>query len=100
MKAVIKSGNKQYIVSVGDLVDIDFIAEAKGKLNFEPLLLIDDKEVSVGTPNLNKHIVTADVIGDTKGDKVLAIRFKAKKRVKKVRGHRQKYTQIRITDIK
>lgn len=100
MKAVISSGNKQFIVKKDDVIDIDLVDSDKKTLSFDPLLIIADKEVKVGTPSVGGHSVTAEIIGEVKADKVVAIRFKAKKRVKKVQGHRQRYTQIKITSVK
>jgi len=97
-KAVISTGGKQYIVSEGDVLDIELIAEEK-TVNFEPLLVIDGDKVSVGAPNVANAKVTANVVAEVRDDKVTAIRYKAKKRVHKVRGHRQKHTQIKITKI-
>lgn len=100
MKAVILSGGKQYLVSKGDVIDVDLLHSDKKTLSFDPLLVITDNETLVGTPAVEGHSVTAEIEGDIKGEKVTAIRYKAKKRVKKVRGHRQQYTKIRITAIK
>jgi len=99
MKAVIKSGGKQYLVSKGDTIDVDLLSSDSKTLSFDPILVIDGEKTVVGTPNTG-HSVSAEVVGEIKGDKVTAIRYKAKKRVKKVRGHRQQYTQIKITAIK
>ena len=100
MKAVITSGGKQYLVSKGDTVEVDLFSSDKKNVTFEPLLVTSEKETLVGTPVVAGHSVTAEIVGDIKGEKVTAIRYKAKKRVNKVRGHRQQYTQIKITDIK
>lgn len=100
MKAIISTGNKQYLVQAGDLLDIEVIESDKKSVTFEPLLVINDKEVLVGTPVVAGHSVTAEVVGETRGDKVLSIRYKSKKRVHKVHGHRQHFTQIKITAVK
>lgn len=98
-KAVIRSGNKQYIVSEGMVLDVFHLGEDK-TVTFEPLLVIDGEKVSVGTPAVAGVKVTAEVTEQlVKGDKVTAIRYKAKKRVKKVRGHRQQLTTVKITKI-
>lgn len=98
-KAVIESGNKQYIVTEGMELDVFHLGEEKN-LTFEPLMVIDGDKVSVGAPTVAGVKVTAEVTADlVKGDKVTAIRYKAKKRVKKVRGHRQQFTTIKITKI-
>lgn len=100
MKAVITSGNKQYLVAKDDVLEIDLLHSDKKSLSFEPLLVIDDKETLVGTPTVAGHTVIAEIVGETRGEKVLAIRYKAKKRVKKVQGSKQTYTQIKITSVK
>ncbi len=97
-KAVILTGGHQYIVSEGDVLEVELLKEEK-KLDFEPLLLIDDEKTSIGTPVVTGAKVTAEVLGQTRGEKVTAIRYKAKKRVRKVHGHKQHYTQIKITKI-
>ena len=98
-KAVIQSGNKQYVVTEGMKLDVFHIEDEKN-ISFEPLMVIDGTNVTVGTPTVAGAKVTAEVTETlVKGDKVTAIRYKAKKRVKKVRGHRQQFTTIKITKI-
>ncbi len=98
-KAVIQSGNKQYVVTEGMELDVFHIEDEKN-ISFEPLMVIDGTNVTVGTPTVAGAKVTAEVTETlVKGDKVTAIRYKAKKRVKKVRGHRQQFTTIKITKI-
>lgn len=98
-KAVIITGGKQYIVSEGETLQVELLADKK-TIEFEPLLVIDGDKVSVGTPVVSGSKVTAAVAEETvRADKVTAIRYKAKKRVHKVRGHRQKLTQITISKI-
>jgi len=106
-KAVIRTGGKQYVVSEGETIKVELLKNsdknlhAKGdKLKFTPLLVVNGKEVSVGKPELDKAIVSAEVINaDQMADKVTSIRYKAKKRVKTVRGHRQHQTVIKILKI-
>lgn len=98
-KAVIATGGKQYIVSEGDVVDVELLSAEKS-VEFEPLLVIDGDKTSVGTPTVKGAKVTAEVVEPiVKADKVMAIRYKAKKRVHTVRGHRQKHTQLKISKI-
>lgn len=99
-KAVIATGGKQYLVTEGETLEVELL-KAEGKsVTFEPLLVIDGENVNVGTPVVEKAKVTAEVVEqDVKADKVTAIRFEAKKRVRKVRGHRQHHTVIKITKI-
>jgi large subunit ribosomal protein L21 len=99
MKAVIKSGARQYIVSEGDELDVNLTGATKS-MTFEPLMVIDGETVHIGAPSVEGIKVTADVVTELKkGDKVVAIRYKAKKRVKKIRGHRQSLTTIKIAKI-
>lgn len=99
-KAVIATGGKQYLVTEGETVEVELLHSDDKKVNFEPLLVIDGDAVTVGTPNVAKTTVSAEVVADeVKADKVTSIRYKAKKRVHKVRGHRQQHTQIKITKI-
>lgn len=99
-KAVIATGGKQYLVSEGETLEVELL-KADGKTTtFEALLVIDDEKVSVGTPFVDKAKVSVEIIADdVQADKVTSIRYKAKKRVHKVRGHRQHHTQIKITKI-
>jgi large subunit ribosomal protein L21 len=99
-KAVISTGGKQYLVSVGETLNVELVKGEKGKISFDALLVIDGDKVSVGAPTVDKVKVTADVIAeDVQADKVTSIRYKAKKRVKTVRGHRQHQTTLKITAI-
>lgn len=99
-KAVIATGGKQYIVSEGETIEVELL-HADGKdVSFEPLMLIDGDKTTVGTPIVPKVKVTAEIVEDeAKADKVLAIRYKAKKRVHKIQGHRQRHTVIKVTKI-
>lgn len=101
MKAVITSGGKQYIVSEGDQIKVDLIADAKKTVEFTPLLVADGSKTTVGTPEVTGVKVTAQVVeADQMQDKVTSIRYKAKKRVRTVRGHRQHMTVLKISSIK
>jgi large subunit ribosomal protein L21 len=98
-KAVIATGGKQYIVSEGETLAVELLGTDSKTVTFEPLLIIDGATTEVGTPMLSARKVTAKVLEPIKGDKVLAIRYKAKKRVHTVKGHRQNFSQIQITKI-
>lgn len=99
-KAVIQTGGKQYIVSEGETITVELLLDDK-KVTFEPLLVLDDGAVTVGTPVVAAVKVTAEVVEqDVQADKVTSIRYKAKKRVHTVRGHRQHHTVLKITSIK
>lgn len=98
-KAVIATGGKQYVVSVGDTVNVELLDTDKKSVTFEPLLVIDGDKVNVGAPAVAGVKVTADVLDTIKADKVTSIRYKAKKRVHKLHGHRQQLTPVKITKI-
>lgn len=98
-KAVIVTGGKQYVVQEGETLEVELIKDAK-KVDFSPLLIIDEEKIAIGKPTLTDSKVTAEVIEPIiKADKVTAIRYKAKKRVHKVHGHRQSLSVIKITKI-
>jgi large subunit ribosomal protein L21 len=98
-KAVIQTGGKQYLVSEGQELQVELLAESN-KVTFAALIVIDGEKVSVGTPEVKGATVEAEVTAESvMADKVVAIRYKAKKRVNKKRGHRQKLTAIKITKI-
>jgi len=99
-KAVIRTGSKQYLVQEGDILEVEKLAVSKD-LEFKPLLIIEGANVSIGQPEIEKSVVKASVVNqEILDNKVLSIRYKAKKRVKTVRGHRQIKTQIKIESIK
>ena len=99
-KAVIATGGKQYVVAEGDTIKVELLKGAGKSVDFEALLTIDGDSVNIGTPTVAKSKVTAEVIeADAQADKVTSIRYKAKKRVRKVRGHRQHQTVLKVTKI-
>jgi large subunit ribosomal protein L21 len=99
-KAVISTGGKQYVVSEGETLEVELLKDAGKTTTFIPLLTIDGDKVTVGTPEVSGAKVTAEVVAaDQQAEKVTSIRYKAKKRVHKVRGHRQHQTVLKITKI-
>ncbi len=99
-KAVIQTGGKQYLVSEGETLNVELVKAEKAKISFDALLVIDGDTVSVGAPTVDRVKVNADVVAeDVQADKVMSIRYKAKKRVHTVRGHRQHQTTLKITSI-
>jgi large subunit ribosomal protein L21 len=98
-KAVIMSGGKQYLVSEGETLDIDLLGNDK-LASFEALMVIDGEKITIGTPVVTNVKVSAEIVEqDVKAEKVTAIRYKAKKRVRKVRGHRQHHSRVKISKI-
>ena len=98
-KAVIATGGHQYIVSVGDTINVELLGSDDKSVTFDALMVIDGDNVSVGAPTVSGIKVTADVLDEVRADKVTSIRYKAKKRVHKLRGHRQRLTPVKITNI-
>jgi large subunit ribosomal protein L21 len=100
MKAVIEVGSKQYLVEQGKEIEVELLHTTDKTATFSPLLVIDGDNIQVGQPALEKSKVVAEVVeADIMADKVTAIRYKAKKRVHKIHGHRQHHTKLKITKI-
>ena len=100
-KAVVKVGGKQFIVSEKETLLVDLLPQGTKELKLDALMLINGDKVEVGTPIVKGVKVSAKVVDElVKGEKIRVIRYKAKKRVHKENGHRQKYTKIEITSIK
>ena len=98
-KAVISTGGKQYLVAEGEELEVELLPAAK-TASFDPLMVIDGEKTTIGKPFIEGAKIQAEVINQAvKQDKVIAIRYKSKKRVNKVRGHRQIKTRIKITKI-
>ncbi len=101
MLAIIKTGGKQYIVEPGKKIKIEKIKTEEGKevIFDEVLLTVKDENVQVGTPLVEGAKVKAKVVSHGKGDKVIVFKYKAKKRERTKKGHRQPYTEIEITKV-
>lgn len=99
-KAVIECGGVQYIVAEGDTITVNFLNETGKSVDFAPVMIVDGKDSVVDAGKLKASKVTASVEeSELKGEKVIALRYKAKKRVHTRRGHRQKLTKLKITKI-
>lgn len=101
MYAIIESGGKQYRVAEGDVIRCDLVAaEPGGDVTFERVVLAGDGDaVRVGSPTLEGATVSGTVLRQAKDKKILVFRYKPKKRVRKLRGHRQPYAEVKITKI-
>lgn len=101
MKAVVKVGGKQYIVTEKETLLVDRLPDGTKELTLDALLVIDGDKTTVGTPVVKGVAVKAKVVEEeVKGDKLRVIRYKSKKRVHKEMGHRQKYSRIEVSSIK
>lgn len=100
-KAIILTGSKQYLVSEGDILNVELIRTDQKKINLDVLLLIDGEKTTVGKPKVDAVKVVAEIVEpDIQSEKVVSIRYKSKKRVRKIKGHRQHQTKIKIESIK
>jgi len=100
MKAVVKVGGKQYIVSEKETLLVDRLPEGTKELSLDVLMLVDGEKSTIGTPLVKGATIKAKVVEEeVKGDKLRIIRYKAKKRVHKEMGHRQKYSRIQVGTI-
>ena len=101
MYAIVRAGGRQEKVSVGDVLLIDKVSGKAGdKLDLTPLLLIDGSTVTSDAAKLAKVSVKAEVVGPAKGPKITIMKYKNKTGYKKRQGHRQRYTRVKVTDIK
>ena len=103
MKAVIKTGGKQYLVQEGEVLAIEKLPEAAGaKITISEVLMISDdegKDIKLGTPVLEGAKVEAEVVEQVKANKIRVFKMRRRKRYRKTIGHRQKLTQIKIISI-
>jgi len=97
MYAVIRTGGKQYRVSPGDVLKIESVASNKQTVEFSDVLAVSGEPGSVAKPDKAK--VIAEVLGEGRGDKLLVFHLKRKKQYKKLQGHRQNFTEVRIKAI-
>lgn len=100
MYAIIRTGGKQYKVEAGDEILVEKLdAEAGAEVCFEVLVLCDGENVTIGKPVVEGVCAKAEVIEQTKGDKVVVFKYKPKKNIRKKQGHRQPYTRVKINTI-
>ena len=100
MYAIIQTGGKQYRVEKGETIEVELLEKESGPIQFEEILLFNDgKTAQVGTPHIKKCLVKGEIIGNTKGPKVISFKYKRRKNYHRKVGHRQKYSLVKITDI-
>lgn len=98
--AIVRSGGQQQKVAVGDVIEIDQVAQKVGdSVKLPVVLLVDGDKVTSDAAALGKASVTAEVVAATKGPKIVIQKYKNKTGYKKRQGHRQRYTQVKVTDI-
>ncbi|AVI61653.1 50S ribosomal protein L21 [Halomonas sp. M1] len=101
MYAVIKSGGKQYRVKEGQTLKLEKIEVATGEtIEFDEVLLVaDGDDVNIGAPFIGGAKVSAEIVSHGRGDKVTIIKFRRRKHSMKRQGHRQWFTEVKITGI-
>jgi large subunit ribosomal protein L21 len=98
--AIVRSGGNQQKVALGDVIEIDQVTQTEGEsLSLPAVLFVDGDTVTADADSLASVAVTAEVLGGTKGPKIVIQKYKNKTGYKKRQGHRQKYTQVKITGI-
>ena len=98
MYAVIRAGGKQYRVAPGDVIRVEKQTDKDGQVQFSNVLAVSADAGSV-VPAGSGASVSGEVVEQGRGDKILVFHYKRKKQYKKLRGHRQDYTAVRITEI-
>ena len=101
MYAVLKTGGKQYRVQEGDVLKLEQLtAQVGSTINFsEILMVVDGEETTCGTPFLTTESVEAEILAHGRHKKIKIIKFRRRKHHMKHMGHRQNYTQVKITAI-
>ena len=100
MYAIVRAGATQQKVAVGDVIEIDKVTTGVGEsVTLPVLLVVDGENVTSDAKKLGKASVTVEVLGGSKGPKIIIQKYKNKTGYKKRQGHRQKYTQVKVTEI-
>jgi large subunit ribosomal protein L21 len=101
MYAIIRTGGRQYRVREGDTIDVERLAgDAGDSITFDEVLLVEnDGAVQVGAPTVTGASVSANIDGQVRGPKLLAMKYKNKTRSRTVHGHHQHLTRVKITSI-
>lgn len=98
--AVFKTGGKQYKVSVGDILEVERLSAPDKKIKFEEVLLYSDGDaLEIGKPNASGIAVEATILEDIRGEKIRVAKYKSKVRYRRVNGHRQALTRVKIDTI-
>jgi len=99
--AIVRGGSRQHKVTQGDVLEIDLVdAKIGDTIDLPAVLLVDGEKVTSNAEALAGVKVTAEVLDETKGPKIKIMKYKNKTGYKKRQGHRQRYTQVKITGIK
>jgi large subunit ribosomal protein L21 len=100
MYAVIESGGQQFRVSPGDTIKVQKLSASEKEISLEKVLVVSGEDsVQVGKPYVDNASVKAEIVGDVKSRKVLVYKQKPRKGYRKLNGHRQSFTVLKIKDI-
>ena len=101
MYAVVKTGGKQYRLGVGDSVKVEKLPDEVGNIvELSQILMISDGgEVKVGTPLVTGASVKAEIVGHGRNKKIRVFKMKRRKQYRRTQGHRQAFTQLKVTEI-
>ncbi len=100
MYAIIESGGKQIRVEKDDVIDVELLPTDDKAVEFTHVLFLSNgKETKIGTPYIAKSSVKGELLGESKGSKVISFKYKQRKGVRRKVGHRQKYSRVKITEI-
>ncbi|MGY0218265.1 50S ribosomal protein L21 [Endozoicomonadaceae bacterium StTr2] len=100
MYAVIKTGGKQYRVSEGDTLKVEKLDVAAGEtIEIDQVLMLGGEEIKIGTPVVEGAKVAAEVVSHGRGKKVTIVKFRRRKHSRRQQGHRQWFTELKITGI-
>lgn len=102
MYAIIKTGGKQYRVSEGDRLQVEkLVGNAGDAITFDEVLLVGGGDTTkVGAPTVKGASVKAEIVDQARGKKIIVFKLKRRKNYRRKQGHRQLYTDVRITGIK
>lgn len=99
MFAIVQSGGKQYRVAEGDVLRLELLRAEVGDVVDLPVMMLSGESVQVGQPLIDGASVKAEVLGHGRGEKLHIYKFKAKANYRRKTGHRQSYTEVKITQI-
>jgi large subunit ribosomal protein L21 len=101
MYAVVKTGGKEYRISKGDIIRVEKLEGAAGdRVTLEDVLMVSQEDqVQFGTPHLGNVVVTGEIVQHIKGKKILTYKMKKRKNYRRLKGHRQTYTYLKVNDI-
>ncbi|HSX12403.1 MAG TPA: 50S ribosomal protein L21 [Rhabdochlamydiaceae bacterium] len=102
MYAIVESGSKQYRIEEGDVIEVELLDAGKdGKIELKNVLFLQkESSVKIGSPFVKGGVVHAELVGEVRGPKVVAYKYKKRKGYRRKVGHRQNYSKIKITAIK